>query len=326
MKSIVNFCFKGCRSMKYGIIAVMLLGMTGIAFGQHNSVTAPAPDSREYVQHNDQLENDPGEDVDYVTEGSTMRYFVMPNAVANPDYNPSTPFVFTNVLSSFTWSWSSDGGNTALGTINPVSTPPVTSPFISVLFDNATPTFIAPVPGQLTVLEVPDGTQVNACTDADALTVMDIAVIPKPQIGFVANTVTPNAGEFYDFECLVTLPTSGFEITVPIDVTTANVISTNPSVEITYSVAIEGGATILTNEVYILPNNAQSALVIPVPDANIGYNKYVITITDITDRISRKSFVAVPGVIITAGGANVFTWEVMEPVKTGPIFRIPNNI
>ena len=317
--------------MKYGIMTLMLFCMTGSAFGQGNfggyptsvTNTEVGTDERTYHRHNENLETQTGEEVEYVTAGSTMRYFVMPNQTANPEYDQGDPFDFTKLLSTFTWSWD----NTALGTISPLPGTRTSSPFISVQFNNASYPGLAfnnPVSGVLNVLEVPDQTQVNACTDANALTEMPVSVIPRPQTGFVANSTAPNTGLFYDSECIVTLPSSGFSITLPITVTTADVISTNPDVKITYDVAIDGGATIITNGVYSLPNNAQTELVIPVPDANIGYNRYVITITDITDRISRKSFVPVPGDIITAGGANVYTWEVMEPVRTGPIFRIPN--
>jgi hypothetical protein len=51
------------------------------------------------------------------------------------------------------------------------------------------------------------------------------------------------------------------------------------------------------------------------------YGAITVTITSVSDRISRKS--SVDGTITS--GANVFTYTVIRPPSTGTIYHLPNN-
>ena len=324
MNSLVNFCKFGY--LKYGIIVVMLMGMSSVVFGQEHNSTNYADDvdleGRTYDRHHGDggLEETTGEDVEYVTEGSTMRYFVMPNPLANPDYDQSNPFVFDDIFSTFNWTW-----NTTVAVpfanptfINPITANGNTSPFVSITF-GAVAADIGDNTNTLSVLEIPDVTQANACPNGGVPTEMTVIVIQKPQIGFNANTVAPNIGEYYNYQCLGTLPTENFSITFPI--TLAEYVPVGAAnVEVKFSLS-RGTTPIYIDRVQALADDA-TTLVVPIPDDQIAHGEYVITISEITDRISRKAVTFNNGVI--TANAGTYTWEVMRPVETGPIYRVPN--
>ena len=323
MNSLVSF-FSKFGYLKYGIIVVMLMGMNSVAFGQ---VADPSGTPGRVYQSQEALASGPNsanETIEYVTETSTMRYFVFPNTVANPEYVQSSPFVFTDVLSTFNWSW----GPTAATPFNAITAVPSTanasgtSPFVTTTFGE-----LSDIPANntntLKVFEVPDPDEVSACGGEDLGSSFTVEVIQKPGILF-------DEDEYDGFEHNVCLTLEELEsftsITFPISVDWAyDAIGTitQAAIEVKFSVAYvdqygNNPDDIHVDKVQLL--TSASELVVPIDDAD--YGKYTITIHDVTDRISRKSFIAVPGVITS--GADEFTWEVMQPVKTGPIYRVPN--
>jgi hypothetical protein len=62
-----------------------------------------------------------------------------------------------------------------------------------------------------------------------------------------------------------------------------------------------------------------------IPIEFTSYGAFKVTLTDVTDRISRKSLTPVVGEIAGAASTGAeFVFNVLKPVTTGPIYRLPN--
>ena len=251
-----------------------------------------AIDSKDYYRHGYNKDGgpfDPGrEERDSVTITSTMTYFVLPDPAISPSYNVTTsPKDFTNVNSTFTWTIENSFGT---GTS--------TTPIIVI---NWTKTGIDTVK----VKEVPKANG-GACGGNDQE--MPVVVIPKPVITF--NQVgTPAA--YADGACYTQAQvTAKVTYNFPVTATTSS-----SQVWVDFTVTKDG------NPVSALAGNDVPVVSGTFPLEFDDYGKYEVTITKVTDRISRKSQVVGD---ITAAGAK-FTYNVIRPAQTGPMYRIPNN-
>ncbi len=290
--------------IQYSFLALMLVVSTTL-YGQ--TPEKVVMDTKDYYQHgfNKTGTNTPGvvktqEMRDSVTVTSVMKYFVLPDKLSNPDWydnlgniksvNDST----TNLKSTFVWSFKNGlGSGKSRKQI-------IAATWNSIGIDS------------LKVRENPE----NGCVGKE--TVIPVAVIAKPTITF------KQVGSVYtDGICppQAVNATNKVSYNFPISITTSS-----SQVEVTYSRAwtksdgTDGGT--LTNQkawVKIIGGNAVFEMEFS------DYGKYDITITNVTDRVSRKSLV--DGVIAqgTPPQSAVFTYNVMKPIETGPIFRIPND-
>lgn len=254
-------------------------------------------DSKNYYQHGyNSTAGGPHvqEERDSVTVTSVMKYFVLPDPAISPLYTVSNITDFSNVKSTFDWVIKNTKG-----------TGSSTTPIISV-------TWSATGIDSLKVKETP--TVGAACAGKE--TVIPVAIISKPtitfnQIGSVyadgkCHTQTEvNAGIAYQFPVTPATESSQVQVdyTMVFTPTTGTAVTTSAT-----NVPVKSGILAIT-----LSNTGNE------------YGKYEITITRVTDRVSRKSGVASTNDLLTSGGSASFTYTVMAPAKTGPIYRLPNN-
>jgi hypothetical protein len=279
------------KLIKHSII--LFFFTTGIALGQTQPPSVEI-DGKDYYRHGynstggGTVQQSPQEDRDSVTITSVMKYFVLPNPTVSPDYTVTDLLNFTDVKSVFQWSLANDPA--VIGATDGSTTPIVTVLWNALGVDT------------LKALEVPD--MGAAC--AGSGTKIPVTVIRKPEIAF-----EPRNSVYADSACYTqTQVTAGVPIIFDMDVVTDSWL-----VEVDYTVTRNGSA---------LPS--MTGTNVPVVGGEItlvfeDYGRYEITITKVTDNISRKS--SVDGDITTVG--EKFTYIVMPPVETGPIYRLPNN-
>ena len=279
-------------------ISIILLLCSGIVYGQTTPPTSVVIDSKTYYQHGYNSVGGPDrpEEIrDSVTVTSVSKYFVLPNPFVSPLYNPTNALVFTNVNSTFPWTL-----RNSLGTITNGNN----TPLITVTWGNTTgidSVRVTETPTQLGAVCIGSGTSIP------------VAVIAKPTIAFnQVNSAYADSTCFTPAELLagvlrnfaVTATTQSAQLQVDYTVTRNGVAY--PALNGTnVPVAVGGNISITFSE----------------------YGRYEITITKITDRVSRNSFDAAGNSIvgdITTAGAR-FVYHVMPPVQTGPIFRLPNR-
>ncbi len=298
--------------VKYSIVALLFFLIANV-YGQTapNKVTL----EKDYYQNGYNSTGGPAlsqEVRDSVTVTSTMKYFVLPDATANPDFKYDTPenaADFTKVLSTFSWGFRRNGGSPL--ELGATTGTPTNKHIISILWGNTA--------GVDTIRVTENPT--NGCPGTE--TKIPVAVIPKPTITFdkagspadykdgACYTQTQvNAGINHPFELTPTTASSQIKVNytmvfTPVSGTPETTYGTN------VSVPIVSGKGILT---IMLKNDAKL------------HGKYEVTITQVTDRISRKSNAPSTGAgLLTVGGSATFTYSVLKPVETGPIYRLPNN-
>ena len=281
-------------------IIILFFFTTGIVFGQTTPPNYVDIDGKDYYRHGYNSSNpsgtpDPQEIRDSVTVTSVIKYFVLPNPAVSPQYDPNDIDNFTNVNSTFSWSLRN---TSPLGTIPSGSTTPI----VTVTWGSTTGI------DTIKALETPNWSA--AC--ASSPTAIPVAVIRKPEIAFATKNSI-----YADSACYTqTQLTTGISIPFSMNATTES-----SQIWVNYTVTKDNVA-----EPSLNGSN------VPVVGGNISlifndYGRYVITITKVTDRISRKSTDVsgnpIEGNITTVG--EKFTYTVMRPVETGPIYRIPNN-
>jgi len=278
-------------------IIVLLFCSAGIAYGQ-----SPPPsvsiDGKDYYRHG--YNSTSGGTVqhaaevrDSVTITSVMKYFVLPDPTVSPLYSTSDLLNFTDVNSTFQWSLSNDPA--IIGTTNGSTTPIVSVTWSSLGVDT------------LRALEIPNMSAVCA----DSGTIIPVAVIEKPTVAF-----TPVNSIYADSACYTQAQVDlGILITFDLNVFTRSWL-----VEVDYEVTHNGSPISSLNGTAVSVVDDEIDIIFP------DYGRYEITLTKVTDNISRKSTDSSGNPIegdITAVGEK-FTYIVMPPVETGPIYRLPN--
>ena len=300
-------------SIKYSIIALMLWS-AGVAYGQQPEPITVTSDGKTYYQHGYNKtgdgktdQSDGWEARDSVTVTSFMKYFVLPDKTVSPDYNPTTGAGTLN--SKFMWEIIGDPATT--GEIKSGNeTPWVTIEWKTVGVDT------------VKVNEVPE---TGAACPGGGKSVMPVAIIAKPVLGFLPTATEP----FYrDSICKtqaeIDAPPAGITVKFPMHVATSS-----SQVQASYTVTKDGVAfSTLDGADVPIPLTGEDAnkLTITFPE----YGLYVITLTEVTDRVSRNSFDSegyIKGDLLDdkTTASKSFTFHLMRPVKTGPIYRLPNN-
>jgi hypothetical protein len=104
---------------------------------------------------------------------------------------------------------------------------------------------------------------------------------------------------------------TGVSYAFPVNPTTAS-----SQLLVSFTVEHKQGSTVVTTTPYTnVPVSAIPTLVFH------EYGDYIVTVSAVSDRISRKS--SVDGIIDTTG--DTFTYSVLKPAQTGPAYRIPNR-
>ena len=296
--------FTSKNIIKFSIILLMFCS-TSVAFGQ----TTPPPSvkiedgGKDYYRHGynstgggNTLQNPGREERDSLTVEAVMKYFVLPNPKVSPNYRYDTPTNltdFSEVNSTFAWSLkTSPLGNITTGD---------GTPLITVTWG------ATPGDDELSVVETPNAGS-GACGDGEPTTI-PVVLIPKPTIEFV-----PKNSLYSDTDCKdETTVQAGIEVEFVMNFTTSS-----SQIQVDYTIHKDGEVS---------PSVTETG--IPIVDGKLtiefdDYGSYEITITKVTDRISRKS--SVDGEIATGvSQANKFTFVMQRPIQTGPIYRLPNN-
>ena len=284
------------KIIKYSI--VIFFFTAGVAYGQTTPPNKVVVDAKDYYQHGYNSSggpNLPQEVRDSVTVTSVIKYFVLPDPTVSPNYKYDTPantVDFSQVNSTFTWSLKN-----LLGVTNSSTTPIVT-----VTWGNTAGI------DSVKVTEVANSN--SSCTGPG--TTIPVAVINKPTIVF-----NPKNALYADSAChTLTEVTTGVQYQFGVTATTQS-----SQIWVDYTVTKDGVAQSALNGTNVLVTGGQITLTFN------DYGLYEVTLTKVTDRVSRKSTDAsgnpITGEIASAGAK--FKYHVMRPVQTGPIYRIPNN-
>ncbi len=282
-------------------------GFAILLFIAANRVYGQAPnkvelDSKEYYRHgynknggpyNNPLPS-PGEAEcrDSVTISSVVKYFVLPDPTISPNYKYTSQaeiMTVSNLNSTFGWSLYQ---GTTLGTLSSSTTNIIEVTWKGIGIDS------------VKVKETPKVS--TSCAGKE--TVIPVAVIDKPTFTF---GVGPGTTSYVDGGCF-TKDEIDAKVSYPFPINTS---STSSQLIITYSIK-KDGADMLTNQTMSVAKGNSS-----VSFEFSDYGVYEITISNISDRISRKS--VVDGEVAVAGAK--FTYNVLKQATTGPIYRLPNN-
>jgi hypothetical protein len=268
--------------------ALIAVGLTA-AFAQ--PATIPGVNGQTLSQHGYNAAGAPvvSENTDSVTTGSVMRYYVLPDATANPSY---TSPLGGSITDAFAWTFTGATG-TAAGVNADVAG--------FGAFDNYQQVTWS---GNGTInLNVQENSPAPAsCTGP--LTTIPIAILPVPTGTFGADpgsvcTNTPNTQVF----------------TLPVTLSTA-VLDGN--VRLNYTVYNPDASVLIAAQDLDLDEAAVSFNVTLTGAAQ--YGNYYAVINTVTDRVSRKPVTDITGTI-TDNRIDLFVYR--TPV-TGPIYHIPN--
>lgn len=247
----------------------------------------------------------PTEARDSVTTGSTTRYYVLPDATANPNYGGSAAPLTGTLTSSFTWNSNTPTGTAAIGTIGAAGSASYTH-YRQITWAGAGTI-------NLTVQE----TNVSGCAGLE--TSIPISVIAAPTLTypvaggtedtcFSGTNGSLNIQSNKRFWVNFSSPLSGLNKSLQIlaDVTRDN--SGSPQT-IANDVQVTFTQTSATAGYFTLPATAEFD----------HYDRYTITLVSVSDRISRKG-----GLWNPASGNTTFTYNVYPVPSTGNIYHLPN--
>lgn len=247
----------------------------------------------------------PTEARDSVTTGSTTRYYVLPNAAANPSYGGTAAPLTGTLSSSFTWGSNTPTGTAAIGTIAAAGA--ATYGHYRQITWAGTGTL------NLTVQE----TSGSGCAGSE--TAIPISVVAAPTLTypvaagaedtcFTGTNGSLNIQSSKLFWVSFTSPISGVNkgLQILIDVVRAN--GGTPQT-IANDVQATFTQTSATAGYFTLPATAEFDY----------YDTYTITLVSVSDRISRKGALWNP-----ASGNTTFTYNVYPVPTTGNIYHLPN--
>lgn len=240
------------------------------------------------------------EATDYVTKGGKTKYYVIPNQVANPSFNIATSY-FNNINSTFSWTLSVPA-NGAIAAV------PSTGPnYVEVTWGNTLGAL------NLNVTETASGS-FGGC--AGPATVTPIEIIDAPTVAYNQVSGSYSVPACYADAAAAAAATYNFPVTVGGDAA-----KNGQNWQVKYTVSKDGGAASseYTAPVDVTGGVASAFFTVNNTSGFSGFGSYVVTITKVSDKISRKS-----GVWSTISSTNTFTYVIYQ-VKTGPIYHLPNN-
>lgn len=303
-------------------LALMVVGMT-TALAQN---LVPTPDGDLYL--NGRNVSSPGANVvaenpDLITNGTKVPYLVIPDATLNPTWSAAAALdatVTTGITSTFTW--------TVTGAFGALNAAPVnTGHYIHV--------DVTAAAGTLGTLNVKEQGAVG-CPDITG-TNISIKVVAKPAATALAvsDGVAPN----------VSICVSGTNGSLNVAFPTFTATKTyDASIDATGDPLIMVKATLVFNDFVLgTPTTLFTDQLLNV-DATTGaisnadiatksaltdfdkWGSYVLTITQISDKISRKDLNAAAGYFNINGVTGyAATYTVLKTAQTGAIYHLPNN-
>jgi hypothetical protein len=230
----------------------------------------------------------PAENTDSVTTGSVMRYYVLPDATANPTY---TSPLTGSLTDAFAWTFTGATGSAAGANANVAG---------FVAFGNYQQVTWS---GTGTInLNVQENSPAPASC-LGPLTTIPISILPVPTATFGADPAAVCANN----------PVQTFAL--PVTLTTA---VSDDIVRINYTVYNPDASVLIAAQDLNIDEGAASYNV-TLTGATL-YGEYYVVINSVTDRISRKAVTDVLGTI-TDNRINLYVYR--TPV-TGPIYHVPN--
>jgi hypothetical protein len=256
------------------------------------------------------------ENRDSVTTGGIYRYYVVPDATANPSY---TAVLTGSLTSSFKWDV-----NTKIGADTITSGNGINAVGAFGAFTNYRQiTWAGTGTLNLTAQEISAG----GCSSGTVKTV-PIAVVAAPTLQYpVAAGVEDTC--YTTAEPLNIIPTKRFWVnfTSPI----GNAANVNKGIQMHVDISRANGgtpATVVTNlsVTFTQVTATTGYFTIPTGAANEFdyYDTYTLTLIDVSDRISRKANNTATGLWTAAGTNKTFTYYVYRTPTTGPIYHLPN--
>lgn len=259
----------------------------------------------------------PREDRDSVMVGSTMPYFVMPDATYNAAYIASAAsgsYAQTNLTTSkFTWTPPANGSFVSF--VNPNSKDGNTSPHVMIKWNTRSAN---PSTDTIRVVETPteyNGQAItNSCPGPEVK--VPVTVINKSTVQFGLQNGVREASNCWKFDPAAPNSSSNVYPSFDFPLTLTTEVAGNRGVKVKYTVKKDAGSESADIEV-----NVTDITKLPVTFNDFGV--YTVKITEITDPISRKC--SITGDISTTATENVFTYIVLPQPKSGATYHIPNN-
>lgn len=227
------------------------------------------------------------EATDSVTVDSKMDYFVMPDKLYNPAYDPAVSLT-NNLVSTFAWTTTPAGPVIA-------TKPGFGQNYVTVTW---------PGTGGVYTMNVKESNSAG-CDDGTGRNI-SVAVINKPTASFSTSAST---------QCTATPASQTFQL--PLSLSTD---INNGRMTVSFSVAYTNTSGTTTTTVYAdVPLTETGTLNLEtLIGSSLAYGKYVITLTNVKDRISVKSNVA--GTL----SSTTYTYNLIRLPQTGEIYHVPN--
>jgi hypothetical protein len=237
------------------------------------------------------------ETVDSVTIGGTLDYFVMPDPALNPGYNYSVN-PLTNLTSTFDWT-----GTTGQSSVTYKKSGPTDIPnYVQIVWGNVAGLF------QISVAEQ----AAAGCADPTPTTV-PVRLIGLPTLTY------PVAGGNQAY-CSTAADGSTNITVTPLTVNFTSSVSGNKLIQLRYTITSTSHGTVATNVLTSVTATSATTGTFSIASPLNFYDSYTITLTEVTDRIARKS-----NVVGAPSGNLTYTVNVNRTPSTGTIYHVPNQ-
>jgi hypothetical protein len=277
---------------KVHLLAAAIL--TGICFSA-NAQTFPA--GMQAHGNNSSGVPSANEATDSVSIGGTLDYFVMPDATVNPGYNYSVS-PLTNLTSTFNWT-----GTTGQSSITYKKSGPTDIPnYVQIVWGNVAGLYQVSVAEQAAA----------GCLDPTP-TIIPVRLIGLPTLTF------PVAGGNQSF-CSTAADGSTNIAVTPLTVNFTSSVSGNKLIQLRYTITSTSHGTVATNVLASVTATSATTGTFSIASPLNNYDTYTITLTEVTDRIARKS-----NVVAAPSGNLTYTVTVNRTPTTGTIYHVPNQ-
>ncbi len=268
-------------------IAIMVIGISS-TFAQPATISGVNGETLSQHGYNTAGTAVAAENTDSVTTGSVMRYYVLPDATANPTY---TSPLGGSLTDAFAWTFTGATGGAAGVNAN-VTGFAAFGNYQQVTWSGT---------GTINLNVQENSPAPASCTGP--LTTIPIAILPVPTATFGADPASVCAND----------PAQTF--TLPVTLTTA---VADGNVRVNYTVYNPDATVLIAAQDLNIDESAVSYNV-TLTGATL-YGNYYVVINSVTDRISRK---AVTDVLGTIADNRIDLFVYRTPV-TGPIYHMPN--
>jgi hypothetical protein len=243
-----------------------------------------------------------GEAVEFVTTGGILKYYVLPDAIANPSFVVTSPL--SNVVSTFTWNLTGATG-TAAGTIAAVGANPQN-------YKQVTWSGLGSI--NLNVVE----NSSLGCASGDTVTT-PVTIIKAPTAEFSADSAAARCISGTDGFLTQTLTAVPFLY--------ASDVAATRNLKVTYNITCSNAGFLpVTGTVKNAIDGGAGTGTFDITQTLTHFGTYTITMTAINDRISTKSIVdgTLADINSLGGTKSTYTLVVSRIPVTGPMYHIPN--